>query len=136
MHIAPVEQDPEAPSIELAQKSTFQTELTTALSATDARAETLKVAQAFIEGSTFIKNFSANELVKSLKRLGVLLDEASFGNDLPAASVLQFTEQVFGVPAAEVIDKPEFVTLLTDLRDVIVAVKFDQARFFTVFSVL
>jgi hypothetical protein len=131
LHVAPVEQDPEAPSIELAQRSTFQAELAKALTATDARAETLKVAQAFIEGSSFIKNFGSDELVKTLKLLGVLLDEASFGNDLPAASVLQFTQRVFGVPAAEVIVKPEFKALLKDLKDVIVAVKFDQVSFYS-----
>ncbi|PKS08535.1 hypothetical protein jhhlp_004921 [Lomentospora prolificans] len=127
-NVAPIEQDPDAPSIKLSQKSTFQEKLATALGAVDPRAETFNAAAGFIRDSDFIKNYNGNELVKSLKRLGVLLDEAGHGNDLPVSSVLQLTQQVFGVPASEVVKKPEFDVLLKDLRDVITAVKFDQSN--------
>ena len=121
-------QDPKAPSIKLAQRSAFQLRLATALTSADPRAGSASAATAFIEQSELVKNYRTNPLVNSLKRLGSLLDDASTGPDLPGSTVLQLTRQVFGAPASDVIGKPEFDELVTDLRDAIVAVKFDQVR--------
>lgn len=121
-------QNPAAPSIKLKQNSQYQVDLAKALAESDPRTESIQVSKAFIDGATFIKDINGSDILKSLNRFGLLATDASFGNRLPLATVLQLVKQVFGVSAAELVTQSEFVSLVADLRDSIVAIKFVQVR--------
>ncbi|KAH7303556.1 hypothetical protein B0I35DRAFT_364718 [Stachybotrys elegans] len=122
----PVVQSLDKPSIQLAQASTFQKSLLAALEGTKVREESTRVSRDFIQSEQFIKDLDDTVDIKLLRKFGDLLDEASSGGELPAVTVLELARQVYGTSAAEVVKKPEFVRVVSRLKDSIVAIKFVQ----------
>ncbi|EGE77182.2 hypothetical protein BDDG_00119 [Blastomyces dermatitidis ATCC 18188] len=124
-----VSQDARKPSIPLFQDSPFQRELLAALKSQNLRTEALKVVKKFISSKEFISDPSGSDFQKKLREFKVLIDEASSVNDdLQYTVVLELTKRAFGIAASDLVKSEEFVTLLRNLRDSVVAIKYDQAE--------
>ncbi|KKZ58596.1 hypothetical protein EMCG_05492 [[Emmonsia] crescens] len=124
-----VSQDVRKPSIPLLQDSLFQNELLAALKAQTPRTEVLKVAKKFITSKEFIGDPAGSDFQKKLREFNVLVDAAgNVGNDLQYTVVLELTKRAFGVAASDLVKSEGFITLLRNLRDSVVAIKYDQAE--------
>ncbi|KAG5288477.1 glycoside hydrolase family protein, putative [Histoplasma capsulatum G186AR] len=124
-----VSQDARKPSIPLLQNSTFQKELLDALKTQTPRTDALKVVKKFVISNEFIADPTGTDFQKKLRQFKVLVDEASsVSNDLKYTVVLELAKRAFGIAASELVKGGEFGTLLQNLRDSVVAIKYDQSE--------
>ncbi|MDX1501174.1 MAG: hypothetical protein R3325_02345 [Thermoanaerobaculia bacterium] len=118
----PVAQDPDHPSIELAQESEFQVSLAATLDAESPRTEALRVARGFQNTSAFVDAPSSLALGRELAGFGSALDEMN-DDDVSPDAVRQLVHDAFGRAPEEVASDPGFETSVRRLRDSIIAVK-------------
>ncbi|QSS62251.1 glycoside hydrolase family protein, putative [Histoplasma capsulatum] len=124
-----VSQDARKPSIPLLQNSPFQKELLDALKTQSPRTDVLKVVKKFVISNEFIADPTGTDFQKKLRQFKVLVDEASnVSNDLKYTVVLELAKRAFGIAASELVKSGEFGTLLQNLRDSVVAIKYDQSE--------
>lgn len=109
------------------QNSPFQKELLDALKTQSPRTDVLKVVKKFVISNEFIADPTGTDFQKKLRQFKVLVDEASnVSNDLKYTVVLELAKRAFGIAASELVKSGEFGTLLQNLRDSVVAIKYDQ----------
>src|SRR5437867_3400285 len=92
-----VAQDPENPSIRLAQDTSFQGSLRSAVSATEKRTAIEAAATAFVDGPDFIGDPADTPLGDKLDELARRLDELETDNMVSYDTVKAAIDQVFGV---------------------------------------
>jgi hypothetical protein len=118
-----VAQDPENPSIDLAQETPFQQKLAEAAKAEQAYPALLRTAREFVNTPDFIGSLDANPLVDQLEKFGLALDDLE--ND-PAVShdrVVDAVEDAFGAVPGQLVQRTEFNTAMQNLRDSLLAIK-------------
>lgn len=120
----PVEQDPEHPSIELAQETDFQRRLAEALGQENRRDAAIAVARAFIASPDFVRAPEENDLAAELAALADGLD--ALPPDASRPAVRQAISNAFGANAASVVQRQEYIRALARTRDSILAIKFVQ----------
>jgi hypothetical protein len=120
----PIEQDPEHPSIELAQGTQFQKQLADALGKDDRRNLAVAVARAYIQSADFVAAPEQNDLATELAKLAEGL--AALAPDASRAAVRKVISDSFGANAAKVVKLDGFTRALTRTRDAILAIKFVQ----------
>jgi hypothetical protein len=120
----PIEQDPEHPSIELAQDTPFQRRLADALGQRDRRGAAVAVAREFIESSDFVAAPEQNDLASELAALADGLD--ALPPNATRAAVRKVISNSFGANASAVIKRDKFTRAVARTRDSILAIKFVQ----------
>lgn len=98
----------------------------TALQSQNLRIDVAKVVKEFTTSQNFTADPTKSEFQKKVRQFGTLVDEGSVGGDLQYATVLELVKRAFGVAASELVKLDEFTNLLRNLRDSVVAIKYDQ----------
>jgi len=125
--LAPLAQNPATPSIKLVQWTDFQKSLADAAKTENPRSALKKLADNYVADKTlFIPSADLLPLQKCLLRFSSLLDKASSTGSLNLKNVTDASNQEFGGSPHDVVNSDEFKTLLTQLKDSVVAIKFAQ----------
>lgn len=136
-----VAQDPQNPSIELAQESDFQNSLREAVP--DGRQRAEEVSREYVEGDEFLGDPTDNEFAVELENLAVQLDRLEGNQELGDPrrpdgedghkdgkhnrhSVVEAVEAAFGRPSLDVVNDDAFQRMLRRLRDSITVIKILQ----------
>jgi hypothetical protein len=122
----PTEQDPDHPSIELAQESSFQERLAGALEQEDPRGAAVAVAREYIRSDSFVGQPDENDLSSELATLAEGLAGLKVRGRGVANAVRQVISDAFDEAADNVVESEAFERALSRTRDSIVAIKYVQ----------
>ncbi|MFD3521445.1 hypothetical protein [Streptomyces sp. NPDC058653] len=133
-----ITQDPDNPSVELAQQTDFQQALAAASSAVDPRAELRRVVGGYVAGPLFIARPEQTPLARETAKFVAALDRLlaprsprTAAGAAPAAAppslrdtVIAAVRDAFGAPPADVVQSAPYKTSVARLRDSVLAIKY------------
>lgn len=122
----PVEPDPDHPSIDLAQESTFQQRLAAALENEDRRGSAVAAAREFIQSEAFVGDPRDLNLADELAAFAGAVGGLEENDGGIRQQLLGTIEDAFGASADQVVDRADFREAVDRLRDSIVAIKYVQ----------
>jgi hypothetical protein len=116
-------QDPETPTIELEQASDYQDALRAAVATGTGRHGIEEASQRYAASDSFIGSVDDTPLGTRLDELARRLDTVGVDGALPWAAVRELIDEVFGQPAADVVETDDYEATVGRLRDSLVAIK-------------
>ncbi|MEV6423985.1 hypothetical protein [Streptomyces sp. NPDC051662] len=141
-----IAQDPDNPSVELAQQTDFQQALAAASSTPDPRTELRRVAGGYVAGPLFIAGPEQTPLAKETAKFVATLDRlpapARAAGAAPAArsgaappfppslrdTLIAAVRDAFGAVPADVVQSAAYKTAVARLRDSVLAIKYLPAE--------
>lgn len=119
-------QDPQAPSVVLTQASAFQKSLGDAAKVENPRDGMVTLSAAFIKSGNFVNDVEGSDFARRVVKFGNAVDKLD-ASALPDLQKLpSLVKDAFGSDASQVVKDPDYQTLLSNLRDSIVAIKYVQ----------
>lgn len=128
LRTAPIAPGSTTSSINLSQSSDFQRALIDAKGSRDAL---FKAVQAFTESPKFVSAPDATPLQKKLVRFGEKLDTLSADGSLSLGDIRTASQEELGSSIEDISANKDFQALGENLRDTLVAVKFNQVGHFS-----
>ncbi len=121
-------QDPQAPSVNLTQASTFQRALGDAAKIQNPRDGMVNLAATFIKSRNFVNDVQGSDFARKVVKFGSAVDNLDTSASPNHKQVADLVKDAFGADAGQVVQDPAYQSLLTNLRDSIVAIKYVQVR--------
>jgi hypothetical protein len=119
----PVSQDPEQTSIELDQESAYQEALRAAVAAGAGRQAIEAASAEFAASDDFVKGVDQAPLARELDELADALDTLEASGPVTWQKIKTTIQDVFGSPAADVVDGEPYRETVRRLRDSLIAIK-------------
>lgn len=119
----PVGQDPEQPSIRLDQRSAYQAALVAAVESGAGRQAIEAASVEFAASDEFVASVDQAPLGPQLDALADRLDALEAKGTVSWPKVRSIVEDVFGTPAADIVDSEPYRETVSRLRDTLVSIK-------------
>jgi hypothetical protein len=124
--LAAVVPDPQAPPIVLTQASTFQKSLADAAKTQNPRDALVNLSRSFIASKDFVASPSSTPFATHVVQFGKAIDELDEDSAADPKTLAALVKKEFGVDVGQVLKDPGYQSLISNLRDSIVAIKYVQ----------